>query len=98
MNCPKCNTKMVVEVKLSGGCGGHWGEDARCYCDDPDVRLLWFCPNSNFKEVTTIGKNGRTTITFKNGSCQFKERVFVRGLTDQYSIARWFNEHKELLE
>ena len=42
MTCPKCGTKLVFEVELTGGCQGHSG-DEYCYCDSPDVHIDVYC-------------------------------------------------------
>ena len=42
MNCPKCDTPMVLKLALTGGCRGHSGE-AYCYCDSADVHAEWAC-------------------------------------------------------
>ena len=79
MICPKCKTEMVIDLKITGGCSGHEPEEY-CYCDSPDVRAAYHCP--------------QTSQFTKRGRCLCRQRnVQIHALSDQYGIARWLTEH-----
>lgn len=44
MNCPKCNSKLVIEIEITGGCYAHQ-EGEYCYCDDVDIHAELVCIN-----------------------------------------------------
>lgn len=80
MNCPKCQTSMIIELELTGGCSGHSSEDDYCYCDSPDVHAYWLCPN-------------RRKMNPRGGSMCRQGDIPIPHLSDQYGIARWLTEH-----
>ena len=77
-NCPKCGTKLMVEVCLTGGCKGHYFPGDRCYCDAIDVHIELYCP-------------GHST-TKRHRYCGYVQKI-VPELTDKYALERWLTEH-----
>ena len=95
MTCPLCKTKMEAEVKLTGGCSGHFGEDDRCYCDSADVHLEFSCPNHvRDNWVRNENPNARSAGKWvRNKHFCKQENLKVGELSDQNAMARWFTEH-----
>ena len=93
MLCPLCKTKMVATVALTGGCGGHYGEDDRCYCDSADVHVEFSCPKAIEGEHKEVRKGKWEWVRNKNRCKQ--PTLKIGGLSDQYSMGRWFTEHYE---
>ena len=77
---------MKAEVRLTGGCSGHFGEDARCYCDSEDVHVTFTCPNTR-----TFDYIDGKMVSRKN-PCKQPE-IPIGELSDQYSIGRWLTEN-----
>ena len=90
MECPLCKSKMVAETVLTGGCGGHWGEDDRCYCDNADVHIEFRCPNDQSQTLEQKGKKWRYV---KNPNYCKQPRLKVGELSDYGSIGRWLTEN-----
>jgi hypothetical protein len=78
-NCSGCQTPLKLEVELIGGCGGHWGEDDRCYCDSPDVRVMAYCPNWT---------KSHSYLSKKYQNVNHVEPFIVAGMTDRFSLER----------
>ena len=83
---------MKAEVALTGGCGGHYGEDDRCYCDSADVHIEFSCPNAVDGSYQKVGPKNRLTFVKNKNRCK-QNTLKVGELSDQYSMARWFTEH-----
>jgi len=77
---------MEAVTELTGGCGGHFGEDDRCYCDSPDVHIEFRCPNHQVNIV--VGNKMKKNPKF----CK-QPNLSVGEISDQYSLARWFTEN-----
>jgi hypothetical protein len=92
MECPLCKAKMEAEVVLTGGCGGHFGEDDRCYCDSADVHIEFRCSNSKPGNYVEKGKKMKLTWVKNPNPCKQKP-LQVSELSDQYSLGRWFTEN-----
>ena len=81
---------MEAKVNLTGGCGGHFGEDDRCYCDSADVNVKFYCPKAEHWERVGEWPNVKTRRV-KNPCKQ--QPLSIGELSDQFSIARWFTEN-----
>ncbi len=86
MNCPVCGSKMNAEVELTGGCSGHYGDDAQCYCDAPDVSVRLVCPKAAVWQ-TIDGKCREAKNRCK------QEPLDIKELGDQYALGRWLTDH-----
>jgi hypothetical protein len=85
MNCPICSQPLSIELKMIGGCCGHFGEDDRCYCDSPDIRFEYYCHT-----YTEYGKK-ITNRKYCMGHNKLKTCV-VPGLTDKDAVERFIKE------
>ena len=46
LNCPECNSKLSIDMDITGGCSCSHGE-GYCYCDSLDVNISFRCNSSN---------------------------------------------------
>ena len=88
MKCPLCSVNMKIELRMTGGCCGHFSEDDRCYCDSPDCHVEIRCPN-NLLHVWSESKH-----KYVKNPNYCKQSVIKPGnLSDQGAISRWIEEH-----
>ena len=93
MQCPLCKMKMEAKAMLTGGCGGHYGEDDRCYCDSADVHIEFQCPNNVLQSWVADEKSKRGGRVEKNKNYCKQPNLKVGELSDQDSLSRWFTKH-----
>lgn len=84
--CPKCGTKLEVDIEINGGCYGH-GEGECCYCDSKDISAEAYCPGRIILQEDKRCANG---VRSAYNPCKFREPL--AGLRDVSGFERWIAE------